>query len=51
MFRQCYIFRQDGIILKKRMYSGMVVVFGQSGCIQAKVVVCGKSRCIRAKVL
>ena len=48
--------RKRGNILAKWLYSGKVVVYGQSGCIRAKVDVFGqkwlyfgKSSCIREK--
>ena len=33
----------------KRLYSGNVVLFGQSGCIREKTLYLGKSSFIRAK--
>ena len=45
------------VFVKKWLYSGKMVVFGQKSCIRAKVVVfqnvviLGKSGCIRAKVV
>ena len=35
----------------KLLYSGKVVVLGQSGCIWAKVVVIGQNGCIQTKVV
>ena len=41
----------SGYTLEKWLYSGKVVVFGQSGSIWANVVVFGKRCCIRARWL
>ena len=52
------VFGKRGFILTKWLYPSKVVVFGQSGCIRAKVVVVGqnllysnKSGCNGAKVV
>ena len=44
-------FLQSGCFWAKWLYSGKVVVFGESNSIQEKVVVFGQSGCIRVKVV
>ena len=59
LFEQKWLYRgksgfssnKSSCIRAKLLYSGKVVVLGESGCVRAKVVVFGESGFIRAKVV